>query len=83
MRPGETVSGEMRLVAHSRQSYDVHVSLRAPGVLPGAPQQVSTGVFDLKEPYYRQLVAGANWNWPVAAEGGVANGGEHYGNAAV
>lgn len=60
-RPGETVSGELRLVAHARQSYDVHLTLRAPGVEPGAPPQESSGIFDLKEPYYRQLVAGVNW----------------------
>ncbi|KAL4448328.1 hypothetical protein ABPG75_005547 [Micractinium tetrahymenae] len=53
-QPGATVSGELRLVAHNRQSYDVHVMLRAPPLTPGGPEQVSTGKFDLKEPYYRQ-----------------------------
>lgn len=38
-QPGATVSGELRLVAHSRQSYDVHVTLRAPPLTPGGPPQ--------------------------------------------
>lgn len=58
---GATVSGSMRLVAHSRQSYDVHVHLLAPPAGPGLPPQQSSGTFDLKEPYYRQLVTGSNW----------------------
>jgi type I protein arginine methyltransferase len=61
-KPGDTVSGELRLVAHSRQSYDVHVTLRAAGPEgAGAHMQESKGIFDLKEPYYRQLVSGGNW----------------------
>ena len=39
-QPGATVSGELRLVAHNRQSYDVHVALRAPPLTPGGPPQV-------------------------------------------
>ena len=46
---GQTVTGSVRLVAHRRQSYDVHVSL------VGADGVESSGVFDLKEPYYRQM----------------------------
>lgn len=34
------MSGELRLVAHARQSYDVHVTLRAPPLTPGGPPQV-------------------------------------------
>jgi type I protein arginine methyltransferase len=67
-KPGETVSGTLRLVAHSRQSYDVFVTLKAPGIDPGAPQQESSGKFDLKEPYYRQLV-NPGWNWMAMPEG--------------
>lgn len=72
---GGTVSGELRLEAHERQSYDVHLTLQVPSVAKGQPpQQVcvcegmycvpgdptvsftqSSGKYDLKEPYYRQL----------------------------
>lgn len=38
--PGATVTGMLRLVAHSRQSYDVHLTLQAPGLQPGQPPQV-------------------------------------------
>lgn len=41
-QPGATVSGELRLEAHNRQSYDVHVTLRAPPLAPGGPEQVGT-----------------------------------------
>ena len=73
-KPGDTVSGELRLIAHSRQSYDVHLTLRAAGAEPGMPMQESKGVFDLKEPYYRQLVAGANWYPESMDNGGMSNG---------
>ncbi|KAG1670298.1 hypothetical protein FOA52_003648 [Chlamydomonas sp. UWO 241] len=49
-----TLSGTLRLVAHARQSYHVHVELNGPPLQPGGPPQSSGGVFDLKEPYYRQ-----------------------------
>ena len=54
--PGATVSGELRLIAHNRQSYDVHVTLQAPPLTPGGAVQEVRGKFDLKEPYYRQQV---------------------------
>ena len=54
-QPGATVSGELRLKAHNRQSYDVHLTLRAPALQPGGEEQESSGQFDLKEPFYRQL----------------------------
>lgn len=38
-QPGATVSGELRLVAHARQSYDVYATLRAPPLAPGGPMQ--------------------------------------------
>ena len=37
--PGAVVSGELRLTAHSRQSYDVHLTLTAPPFQPGMPPQ--------------------------------------------
>jgi len=48
--PGETIKGTLRLKAHARQSYDVLLDVWGPG------GQRSSGCFDLKEPYYRQLV---------------------------
>lgn len=54
-RPGETVCGELFLSAHSRQSYDVGLTLKGPALRPGDPEQSSAGTFDLKDPYYRQL----------------------------
>ncbi len=55
MQRDTVLKGTLRLVAHARQSYDVHVTLVAPPLQPGLPPQVSSGKFDLKEPYYRQL----------------------------
>lgn len=65
---GQLVSGTMRLKAHSSQSYDIHLTLQtqsAPAatvatdggmeVTPADNLQSSSGVFDLKDPYYRQL----------------------------
>lgn len=40
-QPGATVSGELRLEAHNRQSYDVLVTLRAPPLASGGPEQAS------------------------------------------
>jgi hypothetical protein len=38
---GGLVTGELRLTAHKRQSYDVHLTLSAPALVPGgAPQTV-------------------------------------------
>lgn len=62
IEPGITLSGSLRLVAHAKQSYDVHLYLQAPPAGPGLPVQESYGTFDLKEPYYRQLVTGVNWH---------------------
>ncbi|EIE20922.1 S-adenosyl-L-methionine-dependent methyltransferase [Coccomyxa subellipsoidea C-169] len=60
--PGAELHGELRLIAHKRQSYDIHLRLSVPSLAPGRVgsdawpclRQV-TGKFDLKEPYYRQL----------------------------
>ncbi|BDA42476.1 probable histone-arginine methyltransferase CARM1 [Coccomyxa sp. Obi] len=53
--PGADVHGELRLIAHKRQSYDIHLRLSVPSLAAGVPDHVVTGKFDLKEPYYRQL----------------------------
>ena len=60
-RPGETISGVMNLKAHSRQSYDIFLTLKAPGLESESPPQVRSAKFDLKDPYYRQLVTGTSW----------------------
>lgn len=39
LQQGQTVTGELRLAAHSRQSYDVFVTLSAPPLHPGLPAQ--------------------------------------------
>ena len=52
---GATVGGELSLRAHSRQSYDLHLTLSAPPLSPGGAPQVSSGDHDLKDPNYRQL----------------------------
>ncbi|KAL4857665.1 putative histone-arginine methyltransferase [Chlorella vulgaris] len=70
-QPGATVRGELRLLAHNRQSYDVHVMLQAPPLTPGGPMQESRGKFDLKEPYYRQQM---QWMMQMAAAGGQEGG---------
>lgn len=45
LTPNTQLRGSMRLVAHARQSYDVHVELHAPPVAPGmAPQKVRRAV---------------------------------------
>lgn len=69
--PGCTLSGELLLEAHSRQSYDVHLTLRAPPLEAGGPPQESRGKFDLKEPYYRQLT---QWYAATAAATAAAGG---------
>ncbi|KXZ44487.1 hypothetical protein GPECTOR_67g328 [Gonium pectorale] len=53
--PNTRITGRLHLVAHARQSYDIFLTLTAPPLAPGQPPQTSTGKFDLKEPYYRQL----------------------------
>lgn len=53
---GQLVSGTMRLKAHNAQSYDVHLELSSPAnPAAGVDAQAAAGVFDLKDPYYRQL----------------------------
>jgi hypothetical protein len=52
---GQLVKGEMRLKAHAAQSYDIHLELTSTGLTGTDELQRSAGVFDLKDPYYRQL----------------------------
>ena len=43
VQQGQIITGELRLAAHNRQSYDVFVTLSAPPLHPGQPpQQVHT-----------------------------------------
>jgi hypothetical protein len=37
---GATLTGSLRLVAHRHQSYDVHLTLQAPPLLPNTPPQL-------------------------------------------
>lgn len=39
VQQGQTITGELRLAAHNRQSYDVFVTLSAPPLHPGQPPQ--------------------------------------------
>ena len=39
VHPGAEVVGELRLVAHKRQSYDIHLRLSVPSLAPGTPDQ--------------------------------------------
>eukprot|EP00775_Hariotina_reticulata_P011763 gene11763-11908_t len=70
LTPNTRLTGTLRLLAHERQSYDVHLELVAPPISPGMPVQQSSGKFDMKEPYYRQLTTWAQTQqvWISAAE---------------
>ncbi|KAG2482538.1 hypothetical protein HYH03_018529 [Edaphochlamys debaryana] len=75
-QPNTQITGRLHLVAHARQSYDIHLTLTGPPLQPGGPPQTCTGKFDLKEPYYRQLTQyGAASVAAAAAGAGVAGGG--------
>lgn len=39
VQQGQVITGELRLAAHNRQSYDVFVTLTAPPLHPGQPPQ--------------------------------------------
>ena len=39
MYPGADIEGELRLVAHKRQSYDIYLKLTVPSLAPGVPDQ--------------------------------------------
>ena len=62
-RAGETITGTMRFRAHNRQSYDLILDT-------GRSRQV----YDLKEPYYRQLVHSYDPAVLEGMAGGVAGG---------
>ncbi|CAI9118797.1 OLC1v1020412C1 [Oldenlandia corymbosa var. corymbosa] len=55
--PGQEITGRLHLVAHTAQSYTIHLTLSTKMWGPGAEQggilQTSSGKLDLKEPYYR------------------------------
>jgi len=67
-----TLTGHLRLVAHSRQSYDIHLTMHGPPLQPHQPPQTSSGSYDLKEPYYRQLNM-ASWYQPAGNTTGSGN----------
>ena len=75
---GETIVGTMRFKAHERQSYDLILEM-------GRNQ----GVYDLKEPYYRQLVHSYDPSMVdgraggIGAFGGNEAGGPMYGGVAT
>ncbi|CAK9238579.1 unnamed protein product [Sphagnum jensenii] len=54
---GQPITGRLHLVAHSSQSYTIHLTMSAsmwgPGGVRGGVLQTSTAKLDLKEPYYR------------------------------
>eukprot|EP00891_Asterochloris_glomerata_P005667 jgi/Astpho2/5667/e_gw1.00079.85.1_t len=55
MQRGSTVTGELHLKAHNRQSYDIFLTLTAPSEQPNGEPQQASGKYDLKNPFYRQL----------------------------
>ena len=44
--PGAEVVGELRLVAHKRQSYDIHLRLSVPSLAAGVPDLTVLGSLD-------------------------------------
>ncbi|XP_023000421.1 probable histone-arginine methyltransferase 1.4 [Cucurbita maxima] len=61
---GQEITGRLHMVAHSAQSYTIHLTLSAKMWGPGAEQggilQSSSCKLDLKEPYYRMSQPQAN-----------------------
>lgn len=53
---GTKMIGSLRLKAHSKQSYVLDLSLEIPPLAQGVPTQKMDFTYDLKEPYYRQLM---------------------------
>lgn len=43
LQPNTLLQGSLRMIAHERQSYDVHVSLEGPPVQFGMPEQKVSG----------------------------------------
>ncbi|KAG0561597.1 hypothetical protein KC19_9G076700 [Ceratodon purpureus] len=54
---GQPITGRLHLIAHSSQSYTIHLTMSASSMTPGSNRvgvlQTSTAKLDLKEPYYR------------------------------
>nr|XP_024382511.1 probable histone-arginine methyltransferase CARM1 [Physcomitrium patens]XP_024382520.1 probable histone-arginine methyltransferase CARM1 [Physcomitrium patens]XP_024382531.1 probable histone-arginine methyltransferase CARM1 [Physcomitrium patens]PNR61929.1 hypothetical protein PHYPA_000353 [Physcomitrium patens] len=54
---GQPITGRLHLIAHSSQSYTIHLTMSASSIIPGSNRvgtlQTSTAKLDLKEPYYR------------------------------
>jgi len=64
-KAGDIIKGKVRLKAHERQSYDIFVELTGPPDPTDTTlkPQFSSGKFDLKEPYYRQLTYAGQGIW--------------------
>ncbi|KAK1277748.1 putative histone-arginine methyltransferase CARM1 [Acorus gramineus] len=62
---GQEITGNLRMVAHSAQSYTIYLTMSAKMWGPGAQQggiiQTSSCKLDLKEPYYRMSQP---YTWP-------------------
>lgn len=55
LAPNSKLSGCLHLVAHERQSYDIHLELEAPPIGPGMPAQKVRGWNSKKKE--------REWNW--------------------
>jgi len=53
---GSIIVGSLQLTAHAKQSYVMDLSLEMISPVPSVPRQKVRFAYDLKEPYYRQLV---------------------------
>ncbi len=53
---GSHIIGSLRLKAHSKQSYLLDLSLEMTPPADGVPGNKIQFTYDLKEPYYRQLI---------------------------
>ena len=60
--PGQKLEGEMKLKANARQSYDIKVNLTALTETFHKVGKTVEGTFNLKDPYYRQLLNHNNNN---------------------
>ena len=62
MQRGSTVTGELHLKAHNRQSYDIFLTLTAPSEQPnGEPQQVGLASQQCVCVVCRQCTLSARW----------------------
>eukprot|EP00897_Mesotaenium_endlicherianum_P003545 jgi/Mesen1/3218/ME001865S02419 len=64
---GQQITGILRLVAHSSQSYTIHLTMSAvawgPSEQAGPVMQTASAKLDLKEPYYRMSQSSV-YTWP-------------------